>query len=72
MAGAKHFRGGGQLFAAGAFAGNPLAVVALDADLDTGLMFRITRWLNFSETAFLLPPTASGAMIHTPGARNAR
>lgn len=50
-----------DVFAAGAFAGNPLAVVALDADLDTGLMLRITRWLNFSETAFLLPPTDPAA-----------
>lgn len=50
-----------DVFAAGAFAGNPLAVVALDADLDTELMLRITRWLNFSETAFLLPPTDPAA-----------
>jgi PhzF family phenazine biosynthesis protein len=50
-----------DVFAAGAFAGNPLAVVALDADLETDLMLRITRWLNFSETAFLLPPTDPAA-----------
>lgn len=50
-----------DVFAAGAFAGNPLAVVALDADRDTELMLRITRWLNFSETAFLLPPADPAA-----------
>lgn len=43
------------------FSGNPLAVV-LDADgLSTEQMQCITRWLNLSETAFLLPPTTSGA-----------
>jgi PhzF family phenazine biosynthesis protein len=43
------------------FSGNPLAVV-LDADgLSTEEMQEITRWLNLSETAFLLPPTAAGA-----------
>ena len=43
------------------FSGNPLAVV-LDADgLTTEEMQRITRWLNLSETAFLLPPTTEAA-----------
>lgn len=43
------------------FSGNPLAVV-LDADgLSTEQMQRITRWLNLSETAFLLPSTTGGA-----------
>jgi len=43
------------------FSGNPLAVV-LDADgLSTEEMQRITRWLNLSETAFLLPPTTPEA-----------
>jgi PhzF family phenazine biosynthesis protein len=43
------------------FSGNPLAVV-LDADgLSTEHMQRITRWLNLSETAFLLPPTTPDA-----------
>jgi len=43
------------------FAGNPLAVV-LDADgLDAETMQRITRWLNLSETTFLLPPTTPDA-----------
>ena len=39
------------------FSGNPLAVV-LDANgLSADEMQRIARWLNLSETAFLLPPT---------------
>lgn len=43
------------------FSGNPLAVVG-DADgLDTETMQRITRWLNLSETTFLLPPTTPEA-----------
>ena len=43
------------------FSGNPLAVV-LDADgLSTEEMQRITRWLNPSETTFLLPPTSPEA-----------
>ena len=43
------------------FSGNPLAVV-LDADgLSTEEMQRITRWLNLSETTFLLPPTTPEA-----------
>ena len=50
-----------DVFGAEPFAGNPLAVVTLKADLGTELMLRITRWLNFSETAFLLPPTNPAA-----------
>lgn len=43
------------------FSGNPLAVI-LDAEgLSTEEMQRIARWLNLSETAFLLPPTARDA-----------
>jgi len=43
------------------FSGNPLAVV-LEADgLSTEDMQRITRWLNLSETTFLVPPTTAGA-----------
>lgn len=39
------------------FSRNPLAVV-LDADgLSTEEMQRVARWLNLSETAFLVPPT---------------
>lgn len=43
------------------YGGNPLAVV-LDAEgLSTDEMQTITRWMNLSETAFLLPPTDPGA-----------
>ncbi|HWP63176.1 MAG TPA: PhzF family phenazine biosynthesis protein [Candidatus Binatia bacterium] len=43
------------------FSGNPLAVV-VDAEGLTGAeMQGITRWLNLSETAFLLPPTTPDA-----------
>ena len=50
-----------DVFADGAFTGNPLAVVIGAAGLDDAAMLRITRWLNFSETSFLLPPTDPGA-----------
>lgn len=43
------------------FFGNPLAVVFDADDLATEDMQRITRWLNFSETTFVLPPVAEGA-----------
>jgi PhzF family phenazine biosynthesis protein len=46
-----------DVFGDGAFSGNPLAVITTPTDLDTALMQRITRWLNLSETTFLLPPT---------------
>lgn len=50
-----------DVFGVAPFAGNPLAVVA-DADgLDSETMQRITRWLNLSETTFLLPPTSPEA-----------
>jgi PhzF family phenazine biosynthesis protein len=46
-----------DVFGDGAFAGNPLAVIA-DADhLETAEMQRIANWLNLSETTFLLRPT---------------
>jgi PhzF family phenazine biosynthesis protein len=45
-----------DVFASGDFSGNPLAVVAAAEGLDTETMQRITRWLNLSETTFLLPP----------------
>jgi PhzF family phenazine biosynthesis protein len=41
--------------------GNPLAVV-LDSDgLSTEQMQQFTRWMNLSETTFLLPPTTADA-----------
>lgn len=50
-----------DVFAAGPFSGNPLAVV-LDADgLSTEEMQRFANWTNLSETTFLLPPTVADA-----------
>ena len=46
-----------DVFGDGAFAGNPLAVIADGMGLDTAEMQRIAHWLNLSETTFLLPPT---------------
>lgn len=43
------------------FRGNPLAVVLDGEGLTTEEMQRITRWMNLSETTFLLPPDDSGA-----------
>jgi len=46
-----------DVFSERTFAGNPLPVF-LDADgMSTEDMQKITRWMNLSETAFLLPPT---------------
>ena len=50
-----------DVFCAGPFSGNPLAVVFDADDLEADDMQQITRWLNLSETAFLLPPTSSAA-----------
>jgi phenazine biosynthesis protein PhzF family len=44
-----------DVFAAGALSGNPLAVVHGGDGLDDAAMLRLTRWLGYSETAFLLP-----------------
>ncbi|MBO9603199.1 MAG: PhzF family phenazine biosynthesis protein [Novosphingobium sp.] len=41
--------------------GNPLAVVRGGEGLSDAQMLRLTQWLNFSETTFLLPPTDSRA-----------
>lgn len=50
-----------DVFHDGAFSGNPLAVV-FDADeLPTSAMQSMTRWLNLSETAFLLRPSSPKA-----------
>jgi PhzF family phenazine biosynthesis protein len=43
------------------FSGNPVAVVHDVTELTSEQMQRITRWLNLSETTFLLPPTDSRA-----------
>ncbi|MBX9886102.1 MAG: PhzF family phenazine biosynthesis protein, partial [Novosphingobium sp.] len=50
-----------DVFGEAPFSGNPLAVIALDADRDTAELQAITRWLNLSETAFLLPPSSAAA-----------
>ncbi len=50
-----------DVFAGDGLSGNPLAVVH-DADgLDLDAMLRLTRWLNFSETAFLMAPEPAQA-----------
>lgn len=50
-----------DVFGTDAFSGNPLAVIADAEGLDTDEMQRIARWLNLSETAFLLAPTTPEA-----------
>jgi PhzF family phenazine biosynthesis protein len=46
-----------DVFGEQAFTGNPVAVVHDADDLSSEQMLQITRWLNLSETTFLLPPT---------------
>lgn len=50
-----------DVFGARAFAGNPLGVVHGAADLSDAAMLQLTRWLGFSETTFLLPPSDPAA-----------
>jgi PhzF family phenazine biosynthesis protein len=50
-----------DVFGSGGFTGNPVAVVHDAAGMDTEEMMAITRWLNLSETTFLVPPTIDGA-----------
>ena len=50
-----------DVFNTGAFTGNPLAVVFDADDLTTSAMQTMTRWLNLSETAFLLRPSSPKA-----------
>lgn len=50
-----------DVFGVAPFSGNPLAVVAEAEGLSTEAMQAITRWLNLSETTFLLPPTDPAA-----------
>lgn len=56
-----------DVFGVAALAGNPLGVVRGGAGqggaegLDAGQMLALTRWLGFSETTFLLPPTDPAA-----------
>ena len=49
-----------DVFGDGPFTGNPLAVLD-GAGLDTDEMQQIARWMNLSETVFLLPPTTGEA-----------
>lgn len=46
-----------DVFASGPLSGNPLAVVRGGEALSSEAMLALTRWLGFSETTFLLPPT---------------
>ena len=48
-----------DVFGSGPVSGNPLAVVHDAEGLSTDEMQAITRWLNLSETTFLLPATTS-------------
>lgn len=50
-----------DVFSAVATRGNPVAVVLDAAGLDAQSMQHIARWLNLSETTFVLPPTVAGA-----------
>lgn len=50
-----------DVFGQGPVSGNPLAVVVDSEGLETEEMEAITRWMNLSETAFLLPPSTAEA-----------
>jgi len=50
-----------DVFGSGPLSGNPLAVVHHAAELDDATMLRLTQWIGFSETTFLLPPTDPAA-----------
>lgn len=50
-----------DVFGSGPMRGNPLAVVRGGAGLSDEQMLALTRWLGFSETTFLLPPTDPAA-----------
>jgi len=50
-----------DVFGSGAFSGNPLAVVYDAEGLTTAEMLAITRWMNLSETTFLLRPSSEEA-----------
>lgn len=46
-----------DVFGTDAFSGNPVAVISAAEGLSTDDMQSITRWMNLSETTFLLAPT---------------
>ncbi|MBF6593531.1 MAG: PhzF family phenazine biosynthesis protein [Thermaceae bacterium] len=50
-----------DVFTAEPYFGNPLAVVLDSESLNESQMARFTRWMNLSETTFLLPPTTPEA-----------
>lgn len=50
-----------DVFGSVALSGNPLAVVRGGEGLSDAQMLRLTQWLGFSETTFLLPPTDPAA-----------
>lgn len=50
-----------DVFGSGPLSGNPLAVVRGGEGLSDAQMLRLTQWLGFSETTFLLPPTDPAA-----------
>lgn len=50
-----------DVFGSGPLSGNPLAVVHGGDDLNADQMLALTRWLGFSETTFLLPPSDPAA-----------
>ena len=50
-----------DVFGNGPFSGNPLAVVHDAEALEDAAMLRLTQWLGFSETTFLMPQTEAGA-----------
>jgi PhzF family phenazine biosynthesis protein len=60
-----------DVFSSTPYLGNPVAVVLDATGLEDGVMQRIARWTNLSETTFLLPPTTTDAdyrvRIFTPG-----
>jgi PhzF family phenazine biosynthesis protein len=61
-----------DVFSTTPYLGNPVAVVLDGEGLSEGLMQRIARWTNLSETTFVLPPTRADAdyrvRIYTPEA----
>jgi len=50
-----------DVFGSEALKGNPLGVVRDCEQMDAAAMLRLTQWLGFSETTFLLPPTDPAA-----------
>ncbi|WFD28999.1 hypothetical protein MSPP1_000003 [Malassezia sp. CBS 17886] len=60
-----------DVFATAPLSGNPVAVVHDAGGLTTEKMAAFTRWMNLSESAFLLEPTVDGAdyrvRIFAPG-----